>query len=415
MTASYRTLFKIREFRYLYVALVLSYVGDQLAAVAVSVLVYEHTKSGMLTAIAYASSWLPSIVGGPVLGPLADRFRRREVLIVCDVVRAVLVAALVIPGLPLAVAIALLYIANLLKSPFTAGRSALMPEILTGDTYIAGNGLMNITHQLTVISGFAIGGLAVTLVQPQGALLLNAASFALSALLLRIGVQPRPAPARHDPAESPSPVGRRLLGDMTAGIRHVFGDRWLWTCLLLVWLALALADAHEALAVPYAEELGGGPRTAGVMLAMPAVGYVAGAVLLTRILRPAVRDRLIAPCAVFCMLGLVPLLLEPPLPVVLAILFIAGFGGAFSAPLNALFAQRIANEYRGRVMGVAISGIQATHGLAFLIVGALVDAGLQPSTVVGLCGAVGAAPVAILATAWARSHVSLRQRRAHTP
>ena len=110
--ATYRELFAYREFRYLYAGQVLSYLGDQVAAVAVAVLVFDRTESALLSAIAYASSWLPGVLGGPILSTYADRLPRRAVLIGCDLARAVLIAVVALPGLPLWPAIALLYLAT---------------------------------------------------------------------------------------------------------------------------------------------------------------------------------------------------------------------------------------------------------------------------------------------------------------
>ncbi|MEQ7009345.1 MFS transporter [Actinopolymorpha sp. B17G11] len=384
---SYRSLFGVREFRYLYASLTLSYIGDQLSAVAVSVLVFDRTGSALLTALAYASAWLPGIVGGPLLGPLADRLPRRDVLVVCDMARALLVSVLAIPGISVSVAIALLYITHAFKSPFTAARSALLPEVLSGQTYITGNGLNNITHQVANVVGFGLGGIVVTLLRPNGTLLLDAATFAVSAVLVRIGVRQRPAAV--------TSAGRyHLLRESVEGLRYVFGDRWLRGCLLLVWFGLALPFGPEAVAYPYAQELNGGARAAGVMLAAPGLGYIVGAVLLTRVLTPRMRNRLLVPFATMSSAALVPALLSPPLPVVVLLLLIVGIGSAFSAPLNAIFAQLIAPEYRGRAMAVAISGILAMQGLAFLLTGALVDAGLPLATVVGLLGILGLLAVA---------------------
>src|SRR5439155_15806356 len=89
--ATYREVFGVAEFRALWLAQALSYVGDQLAQVALAVLVYHRTGSALLTAVTYALTYLPPIVGGPVLSGLADVFPRRAVMVVCDVVRAVLV------------------------------------------------------------------------------------------------------------------------------------------------------------------------------------------------------------------------------------------------------------------------------------------------------------------------------------
>ncbi|MFI7642667.1 MFS transporter [Nonomuraea sp. NPDC049400] len=388
----------MREFRYLYPAYALSYVGDQLSSVAVAVLVFDRTGSAAVTAVAFAASFLPSALG-PVLGSFADRFARRGLLIVCDLARAVLVAALAIPGMPIGAAIALLYLAHLFTPPFTSARAALMPEVLSGEAYIAGNGLTNLTYQISQVAGFAIGGATVLLITPTGALLVNAVTFAISALLIWRGVRPRPARENHGVRWSP-------LAEALEGVRYVFTDPWLRCCLLLVWLVPAFAFGVEAIAYPLAGELGGGPSLAGMLMATIALGYATGAMILTRWIPSSVRDRILAPLAVLPGVALLPMLAHPPAPVVLLLLFCCGVGCSFGTPLNAMFVQRTDPAYRGRAMGVAVAGIAAGQGGGFLLTGWVSELGITASAAVGLCGA-GALAAALCCGA-AYSSVSAR-------
>ncbi|MGK5683581.1 MFS transporter [Actinoplanes sp. URMC 104] len=402
---TYRELFAYREFRYLYGGQVLSYLGDQVAAVAVAVLVFDRTESALLSAVAYASAWLPGVLGGPILSTYADRLPRRAVLIGCDLARAVLIALVTVPGLPLWAAIALLYLAHLFSPPFVAARAAVMPEVLPGEAYITGNGLSNITHQLSQLAGFVAGGVVVAAIGPVWSMLGNAATFALSAGLLAIGVARRPAALT---GEAP----QRLLAQSRAGVRYLLADPWLRTCLALVWVASGFSFAPEAIAYPYAVSLGGGPAQAGLLLAAPSVGFLLGALALTRLLTPGTRDRLLRPAAVLSTVALVPALLAPGLPVVLVLLAVAGAGASFVVPLNALFVRRVAPEFRGRAMGVASSGLLVCQGLGFLAAGGAVQAGLAPSTVVGLSGLLGAA--AVLATGLGQRSATSRSSSAVT-
>lgn len=390
--ATYREVFRVGEFRYLFAGQVLSALGDQLAAIAAAVLVFDRTGSGLWTAVAYASAWLPGLVGGPLLGIVADRWPRRTVLVVCDLLRAAVMVLLALTGIPLWAAVGLLYLAHLIAAPFSAARSALMPEVVAGDAYVTANGLGNITMQVCQIVGFAVGGIVVVVLGPTTALLANAGSFVASAVLIRVGVRRRPALAR--------PERTGWWADTRAGVRYVFADPWLRSCLLLVWVASMVTFAPEAIAVPWADGFGGGPREAGYLLSAPAVGYTVGAVLLTRTLHPTTRDRMLVPAAVTGPAALVALLAAPPLPVTLALLAVAGAGAAFAAPLNAIFARRVEPAYRGRAMGVAISGLLAAQGVGFLAAGAAVEAGIEPSTVAGLAGVVGVPAVTGLALAW---------------
>src|SRR4051794_39898944 len=93
--------FRVPEFRVLWIADLFSVVGDQLARVALAVLVFGRPGSPMWAAVTYALTFLPALLGGVLLGGLADRFRRREVLVVTDVLRAVLIGVMAIPDLPL--------------------------------------------------------------------------------------------------------------------------------------------------------------------------------------------------------------------------------------------------------------------------------------------------------------------------
>jgi predicted MFS family arabinose efflux permease len=195
-----------------------------------------------------------------------------------------------------------------------------------------------------------------------------------------------------------------MIGDSVEGLRYVFGDRWLRGCLLLVWFGLALPYGSEAVAYPLARALGSGAQGAGLLLAAPSLGFILGAVLLTRVLTDAMRDRLLVPFAALASAVLAPVLLSPPLPVVVSVLFVMGLGSAFAAPLNAIFAQRVKAEHRGRVMAVAISGVLAMQGLGFLLAGALADAGLRPATVVGLLGIAGLVAVGSSTLTWPDSN-----------
>ncbi len=197
--AGFRSVFAEREFRWLWAAGVQSLLGDQLARVALSVLVFERTSSSLLTAAVYALTFLPAFLGGLLLGGVADRYPRRRVLIGCDVLRAGLLAAMALPATPLLVVAALLTVATVVGAPFKAAEPALLADLFTGERYVAALGLRTATYQASQLIGFAVGGVAVAAVGARSALAIDAASFAVSAALLRWGLQPRPA-ARTAPA-----------------------------------------------------------------------------------------------------------------------------------------------------------------------------------------------------------------------
>src|SRR5436190_23483101 len=99
--ARYRDVFAVAEFRVLFASHLVSIIGDQLARVALSVLVFSRTGSPALAALTYALTLIPDLVGGPLLAGLADRLPRRRLMITCDLSRAGLVAVMALPGVSL--------------------------------------------------------------------------------------------------------------------------------------------------------------------------------------------------------------------------------------------------------------------------------------------------------------------------
>src|SRR5258708_25704214 len=103
----------------------LSLVGDLLATIALTVLVYNNTGSTLLAAATFAIGYLPWVVGGPILAALADRLPWRRTMITCDLVRAAIVGLLALPGVPVPAPLVLPFSSPLLTPPFEAARSAL--------------------------------------------------------------------------------------------------------------------------------------------------------------------------------------------------------------------------------------------------------------------------------------------------
>jgi MFS family permease len=390
--ATYREVFRVAEFRGLYAAYLLSMVGDMLAKVAVTFLVFQRTESPLLSAAAFGLSYLPWGVGGPFLAALADRWPRRRVLICCDIARAALVALLAVPGMTWPVMLLVLLVASLLTPPFEAARSALMPDVLRGDRFVVATSVLVVSTYVAGVVGFVAGGALVQVISARNALLVNSATFAVSALLIWVYVTPRPS----RPA-----APRRSLGRETAdGLRLVFGHRVLRSYLLLVWTVSALVSAGEGLAAAYAVHLGAGPAAVGLLLAGLPFGMAFGGLVLTRAVPPVRRIRLAVPLALLATVALLPLLFDPPLPVVLALYVVSGIGLATAIPLNAMFVRAVSPPYRGRAFGVARSGLEVAQGLAIVAAGAVASVLPVPVVIALFGGVAGTALVALIAMRW---------------
>jgi MFS family permease len=397
--ATYGEVIAIREFRALWIGQALSLLGDQLSRVALSVLVFQRTESPLATASVYALTYLPPIIGGPLLAGLADRYARRRIMIFCDLLRAVLVALMAIPGTSFTVLCALVFCVVLLSAPFSAARAALLPELLKGDRYVAGSALQNMTNQGAQMLGFALGGALIMGMGPYRALALDAFTFLASALILVSGVRRRPAPFATD-------TDRPSMWTMTrAGSRLVFGDPRLRTLVLFAWLC-GFYVLPEGIATPYADVLAADRQqvslVAGLLMGSMPTGTVVGAFLFSRYVNPSKRLRAMGWMAMLTCAPLILCAMEPPLAVVLVLWFVSGIGGAYQLAANAAFVQCVPAERRGLAFGLVQSGLLASQGVGILIGGAAADV-LNPAHVVAMAGAAGLSVAAALTVLWAGS------------
>jgi MFS family permease len=387
---TYGTLFANSEFRALWLAQILSVLGDQLARVALTLLVYDRTRSPLLAAVTFAASVLPVFVGGLVLSPLADRLPRRAVMIACDLARMVLVLIMAIPGVPLPVLVGLLFAVTMISTPFTSARSGMYPDILPGDSFALGTAVTMTTYQVALVAGFAGGGAAVGFFGVRPCLLADAVTFGVSALITFIWVRPRPA-ARPDEA-----AGResRRGGGMTAGVRMAFGRPELRTPMLLGCLATFYV-VPEGIAAPLAHSLGGGTVATGLILTAGALGPSVGAVAFTRLVRPAVRTTLMRPLAIACCATLMLFALQPPLPLAFLIIVVSGLFDCFQVPAVAAFVHAAPASHRSQLFGVAQAAMSLGQGAAIIVAGAIAEH-VSPSATIALSGAVGAVAAVLI-------------------
>lgn len=398
--AGFGDVFAVGEFRSLWLAYLVSVAGDQLALVAVTVLVYERTKSPLFAALAYSAGFLPWVVGGVALSRLADAYPRRAVMVTCDLTNVVLVSLMALPGVPVWALIVLLACITLLDSPFRAARSAMLPDILTGDRYVMGTATMQITNRIGRTSGFAVGGIVVAVLGVHTALVVDAATFAISASFVRLGVKARPAASTRSKPKGTQATADAAIPREPSTIRRVFSDTRLRTIMLFGWLVPFYA-VPEGVAVPYAHQLHGGTAAAGLVLASGPAGSMLGTLIFSRFVDPERRLRLMGPLAVVAC-GLLSLcFVAPPLAASLIIFAAATSCSAYALAANAAFVAAVPSSWRGRAFGLANAGINVGQSLWFAAAGAAASA-VSPAVVIGASGVIGAVVAAMLAVTWRR-------------
>ena len=385
--ASYRDVFGLREFSVIFAANIVSMLGTVVAAVALTVLVYEQTRSPALAASVMALSFLPYLIGGTLLGAAVDRLPARRALVACDLASAAVVAIMVAPGVPVAGLLVLLFVNGLISPVYQGVRAAVLPEILPpGSPYVLGRALMRMVSQGAQIVGYGVGGLLLAILSPRGALAADALSFAASALLVRLGTSQRPPRA----AKAGS-----MARDSLAGVRAALAHRPTRRVLLFGWLVPACAVAPEALAAPYAVHIGQPARAAGFLLVGIPVGTVIADVLAARVFPARVQYRLIVPAGLLTFVPLAGFAVSPGLGLALGLLMVCGLGSAWMPGMDGLLVATAPPALRSRALALSSAGLMFTQGLGFALWGIAGQYAPLP-VVIPLAAVAGAAAVILL-------------------
>jgi MFS family permease len=381
--AGFGGVLRVREFRALWLAEALSVGGDQIARVALALVVFDRTNSAALTALTYALTFVPAVLGGVLLSGLADRYPRRAVIVTTDVLRGLLAAAMAVPGLPLWLLWALIGVLTLAAAPFKAAQLALLPDVLPGALFQAGMGLRQITIQAVQVAGFGLGGVLVTATGPSVALLGNAATFLASAAVVVAFVRPRPAARATRASGPPAKAGPVLVAV------YAFAAM------------IGFLVVPEGLAAPYASAAGVGSVGVGILMAADPLGSVLGGWWAARTAsRPRAAPRSVAVPAALA--GL-PLLVCPLLP---GPWWAAGFW-AVSGGLSTVYLIRlqsavvdlIPDDRRGTVMGRLSTCLYSSQGVAIVGAGLLAEQ-VGPEVAIAVSGSLATVTALTAAAVW---------------
>lgn len=362
-TRGYRSVFVVREFRAVFAAHLLSLLGVVVSELALTVLVYDLTSSPLLSALTFALGLLPYLVGGTLFAGIADRYPARRVLVTCDLICAGCVAVMVLPGTPVAGLLALRCLVAAVSPVFTGTRMAALTDILgEGELFVLGRSLLRIVSQSALLAGFGVGGLLLAVVSPRGAITITVLTFLCSAALLRLGTRDRPA-------RTAARGGTTLLRESLSGARLVFGHRRIRALMLLFWLPPVFVVAPEALAAPYADEIGVGPAALGLLMCAMPVGNIASELYAGTALSSRARERIVLPLAAAGLLPLAVYGLTPGAAVAAVALVASGASAAYVIGLDQWFVAAVPEELRGRAMTLLTAGLMTLQGVGMALAG----------------------------------------------
>ncbi|MFJ2587856.1 MFS transporter [Streptomyces sp. NPDC087538] len=382
-SGGYRAVFAVREFRAVFAAHLLSLLGVVVSELALTVLVYGLTGSPLLSALTFALGLLPYLVGGTLFAGVADRYPARRVLVTCDLICAGCVTVMVLPGTPVGGLLALRCLIAAVSPVFTGTRMAALTDILgEGEHYVLGRSLLRIVSQSALLAGFGAGGVLLAVFSPRGAITVTAVTFLCSAALLRFGTRDRPARSDGDRRDA-------LLKESLAGARDLLGNRRIRALMLLFWVPPLFVVAPEALAVPYADEIGAGPVVLGLLMCAMPIGQIVAELYVGTALGSRLRALVVLPAAVAGPLPLVVYGLRPGTVAIALALVLAGAGGAYVIGLDQWFVEAVPEALRGRAMTLLTAGLMTLQGVGMALAGLAAEF-LPVHQVVAGAGAVGA-------------------------
>lgn len=389
-----RDLVGLREFRAMWIGSTASTAGDQLAAVALSLLVFERTQSAAWTALTWSLTLFPPLISGPLLGWVADRFPRRTVMVTTAWSQAVLMGAMAIPGMPLWAMIMLLVAVLALSSPYLAAQEASLPHVLPKHRYDDGVALFGTSVDIAQMAGLAAAGFLVAHTNPGVALMINAGTFVFLAILVQVSVKHRPAA---------DPLGRKKKDDEPRGALTLLVSEPRLRTLLGVRMLAGLAMVPEGLAVPLAASLNA-VWAVGLILAIEPAANVLGVALLFRLVRdPAKRERLIGPLAILSLAPLIMFAFNPNLTWTIVLLVIAGIGGAYHTPARSAWMRLLPDQYRGRAYGIGRAALRSSQGGGMALAGVVAHSiGSVTATIAG-AGGIGLLLATQATIAWRRA------------
>ena len=360
-----RSVLRIAGFRRLWIAQFVSIFGDFLAFYAVSSYISFrlHGSPRQVTMI-MVSFLIPFAVVGPIAGVFVDRWDAKRTMVTSDLVRAVLVIAMVFAGAPWQF-YAIFAVLSAISTFFVPAQSVVTPLIVPRESLLSASAVMQQTVQGVRILSPAAAGALVGMLGERSCYYLDSASFVASALLLGGIVLPAERPHQNRDVRS-------VLADLNSGLMYVLRHPVIgFVVIALATGTFAISAFISLLAIYVRDILRNGPYIYGATGAMVGVGSLAGSIVISPVARrmahPArlIMYGLVVIAAAVCLLAA-----TDATAVALAACLAVGIGSALIVvPAFALMQSESAPEMRGRVVSISWALLAASQSIAIFFAG----------------------------------------------
>jgi MFS family permease len=384
----------IRDARLLIGASAASQLGDWLYNAALLAYVYLATGSAAWVGAATIFRLLPYALLGPLGGVVADRYDRRTVLLVGDLLRVALMAGLALAVAvqsPIVVVIALTALSSVAGAAERPAAMALLPRLVGEGKLGPANALLHTVQELGVVIGPAIGAVLLTVAATWVAFAVNAGTFMVSALLIW-RLRRRPATAAqgaHDAAGA----------QLKQGFATVWRTRYVVPIFLIVAMVELTYGAQTVQLVLYAEQsLGLGPEGYGYLLAAAGLGGLLSVLVNARLSTSGAVSRIVIGTAAIFIATQLVYAGSQAVAVALLATVIGGIGlVACEVVAETTLARVVPGDLLGRVMGLYDSMGVAAMVLGAILAPALIETTSLSTSLLVLGGAALVVTVASLA------------------
>jgi DHA3 family macrolide efflux protein-like MFS transporter len=358
-----------RDFQLLFFGQLVSQVGDLFLFIAALSLINRLTESPLaLSGLALAIS-IPQLTFGLLGGVLVDRFNRKQLLIVSDVLRALVILPAVLVHQRSEVWILYPAAAGLaiVGTAFYPARNASIPNIVSPMLLLSANTLIQVSYILALVFGATLAGFVVNLWGPTAAILFDSGSFLFSALLIAVMHIPPNIPAQTHGA------ARTVWEQLVQGLRYVTGSSVLLRVLAITAIAALGIGAIQILGLNFLNQrLNVSVQGFGLTMAMMGIGIAVGGAVVQRFASRRPANQVVGLCLAGVGVAIIVFALAPNFGFVLVAAAAIGLCLVVArAGLATLTQQLVPDQVRGRVesavnMVVSVSTASA-QGLAGLL------------------------------------------------
>jgi MFS family permease len=276
------TVLKNRDFLALFMSQLISKVGDNFAVVASLVLINElAARSGIAVVVIATAMTLPQLFA-LASGVFVDRFSRKTVMIVTDLLRAgfILLALLVNQASDLYILYLTAFVVMGLGAMFVPARNASIPNMVPEEHLLTANALIQATELISLIAGASLATLVISLTSTSTAFIVDSATFLLSAVFLLVARIPRGTVSLA--AGAPRSEFRRFWQGFSEGVRYIGSNKHLMQLMAITTMATLGLSATVLMAAAYFKQLLGiSAEYLGLLQATEGLGMAAGALLIS--------------------------------------------------------------------------------------------------------------------------------------